>query len=35
METVVRAHREGTVKELLPALRSSVQAGDLLAVVSA
>jgi pyruvate carboxylase len=35
METVVRAHREGTVKELLPALQSSVQAGDLLAVVSA
>ncbi|MGZ6162415.1 MAG: pyruvate carboxylase [Myxococcaceae bacterium] len=33
METVVRAPRPGAVKELLPALKSSVQAGDLLAVV--
>jgi pyruvate carboxylase len=33
METVVRAPRAGTVKELLATLRSSVQAGDLLAVV--
>jgi pyruvate carboxylase len=33
METVVRAPRAGSVKELLPALKSAVQAGDLLAVV--
>jgi len=29
----VRAPRAGAVKELLPALKTSVQAGDLLAVV--
>ncbi|HUM11380.1 MAG TPA: biotin/lipoyl-containing protein, partial [Myxococcaceae bacterium] len=33
METVVRAPRAGSVKELLPSLRGAVQAGDLLAVV--
>jgi pyruvate carboxylase len=33
METVVRAPRAGSIKELLPALKSSVQAGDLLVVV--
>ena len=33
METVVRAPRAGTVKELVPALRSGVQAGDLLVVI--
>ncbi len=33
METVVRAPRAGSVKELLPALRGAVQAGDLLAIV--
>ena len=33
METVVRAPRSGAIKELLAALKSSVQAGDLLAVV--
>jgi pyruvate carboxylase len=33
METVVRAPRAATVKELLPALKSRVQAGDLLAVL--
>ncbi len=33
METVVRAPRAGIVKELVPALRSAVQAGDLLAVL--
>ncbi|MBF5043452.1 MULTISPECIES: pyruvate carboxylase [Myxococcaceae] len=34
METVVRAPRPGTVQELLPALKSSVQGGDLLAVLA-
>src|SRR3989475_100092 len=33
METVVRAGKAGTVKEVLPALRATVQAGDLLAVL--
>jgi len=33
METVVRSPRSGAIKELLAALKSSVQAGDLLAVV--
>ena len=33
METVVRARKAGTVKELAVALKAKVQAGDLLAVV--
>ena len=33
METVVRAPRAGRIKELIPAFKSSVQAGDLLAVL--
>jgi len=33
METVVRAGKAGTVKEVVPALRATVQAGDLLAVL--
>jgi pyruvate carboxylase len=33
METVVRAPRAGVVKEVLPALKGSVQAGDLLVVL--
>jgi len=33
METVVRAAKSGTVKEVVPALRATVQAGDLLAIV--
>jgi pyruvate carboxylase len=33
METVVRAHKAGTVKELPVALKAKVQAGDLLAVL--
>jgi pyruvate carboxylase len=33
METVVRAGMAGTVKEVVPALRTTVHAGDLLAVV--
>lgn len=33
METVVRAPRAGAIKELLAGLKSSVQAGDLLAVL--
>ncbi|MBS1149745.1 MAG: propionyl-CoA carboxylase subunit alpha [Myxococcaceae bacterium] len=33
METVVRAHRTGTVKELPVALKAKVQAGDLLVVL--
>jgi pyruvate carboxylase len=33
METVVRAPRAGAVKELLATLKTSVQAGDLLAVL--
>jgi biotin carboxyl carrier protein len=35
METVVRAQRAGRVKELVPKLKSSVQAGDLLAILEA
>lgn len=35
METVVRAPRGAAVKELVPALKSRVQAGDLLAVLGA
>ncbi|HYV43222.1 MAG TPA: pyruvate carboxylase [Myxococcaceae bacterium] len=34
METVVRAPRGGVLKELVPALRGSVQSGDLLAVLA-
>jgi pyruvate carboxylase len=33
METVVRAGKAGTVKEVVPGLRATVQAGDLLAVL--
>jgi pyruvate carboxylase len=33
METVVRAAKAGTVKEVVPALRATVQASDLLAIV--
>jgi pyruvate carboxylase len=35
METVVRAQRAGRVKELVPKLKTSVQAGDLLAILDA
>ncbi len=34
METVVRAHKAGTVRELAVGLKAKVQAGDLLAVVA-
>jgi biotin carboxyl carrier protein len=34
METVVRAPRAGRIKELVPALKSTVQAGDLLAILA-
>ena len=33
METVVRAPARGIVKEVVPSLKTSVQAGDLLVVV--
>jgi pyruvate carboxylase len=33
METVVRSPRPGVLKELIPGLKSAVQAGDLLAIV--
>jgi len=33
METVVRAPKAGTVREVAPALRAAVQAGDLLAIL--
>jgi biotin carboxyl carrier protein len=35
METVVRAPRGAAVKELVPSLKSRVQAGDLLVVLGA
>jgi pyruvate carboxylase len=34
METVVRAPRAGRIKELVPGLKSTVQAGDLLAILA-
>ncbi len=34
METIVRAPADGTIQELLPALKSPVQAGDLLALLA-
>jgi len=34
METVVRAPRAGRLKELVPGLKSTVQAGDLLAILA-